>query len=250
MCRSKNSSGLYRPFQQIAVTDWELCRFGRCKGYQAWEKDNLGKEDASSVPIIVQGEKDMEAYVRFLAGLAVGERDCLGENQRPDILIVREKQLTESQYIKLFVSLWETVSRCVRKAAQLIPHTYPEAASKTGSGWLHLPFSLYLAYQKRGMLSGLRLGVSIHSVEEAKEAWKLGAAYVTAGHIFCTESKKGMPPRGTVFLQQVCESVPIPVYAIGGIHQDNIAQIKETKAAGACLMSEYMRTRDLRHNIY
>ncbi len=68
--------------------------------------------------------------------------------------------------------------------------------------------------------------------------------------IFCTESKKGMPPRGTVFLQQVCESVPIPVYAIGGIHQDNIAQIKETKAAGACLMSEYMRTRELRHNIY
>ncbi len=240
MCRKENPSGLCRSFQQIAVSDWDLYRFGRHKEYGGREEDKIGKEDASSIPMLVKSEKDMEAYVGFLAGLALGERACLGENERPDILIVREKQLTESQYIKLFASLWESVKRSGRRAAQLIPHTYPEAARRTGSCWLHLPFSLYHTYQKRGMLSGLQLGTSIHSVEEAREAEKLGATYVTAGHIFSTDCKKGALPRGTVFLEQVCESVSIPVYGIGGIHRENVSQIKKTKAAGACRMSEYM----------
>ena len=87
------------------------------------------------------------------------------------------------------------------------------------------------------------LGCSVHSVEDAIEAEKLGASYLTAGHIFATDCKRGLPPRGTGFLKQVCESVNIPVYAIGGIGLDDgkIDRVRECGAAGACIMSAFMK---------
>ena len=62
------------------------------------------------------------------------------------------------------------------------------------------------------------IGTSVHSVEDAIKAEQLGATYMTAGHIFATDCKKGLPPRGLDFLKNVCDTVQIPVYAIGGIN--------------------------------
>ncbi|MCM1506721.1 MAG: thiamine phosphate synthase [Ruminococcus flavefaciens] len=84
------------------------------------------------------------------------------------------------------------------------------------------------------------IGASIHSVEEAVKAEKMGVNYVIAGHIFETDCKKGLAPRGLDFLHEVCNSVKIPVYAIGGINPDNIKLVAETGAGGACIMSGFM----------
>lgn len=84
------------------------------------------------------------------------------------------------------------------------------------------------------------IGASCHSPEEAAEAQRLGCSYVTAGHVFATDCKKGMEPRGLRFLKEVCDAVTIPVYGIGGIGPGNISQVRETGAAGACVMSRLM----------
>ena len=63
-----------------------------------------------------------------------------------------------------------------------------------------------------------------------------------AGHIYATDCKKGLPPRGLEFLEEICRSVSLPVYAIGGIRLDR-KQIEKTLAAGArgvCVMSGAM----------
>ena len=88
-----------------------------------------------------------------------------------------------------------------------------------------------------------KIGCSIHSVEEGVEAQKLGASYITAGHIYATDCKKGLAPRGLEFLKKVCESVTIPVYAIGGIDVDGTRrdEVKMCGAAGSCIMSGMMR---------
>ena len=88
------------------------------------------------------------------------------------------------------------------------------------------------------------LGVSIHAPEEAVRAQKLGADYVTAGHVFATDCKKGLPGRGLPWLEGVVKAVSIPVYAIGGIGPDNLAAVARTGAAGACLMSAFMACPD------
>lgn len=85
-----------------------------------------------------------------------------------------------------------------------------------------------------------RVGVSVHSVDEAVEAESLGAESVTAGHIFPTVCKKGVPQRGTRFLMDAVASVDIPVYAIGGIDADVIEKVRNCGASGVCLMSVMM----------
>ena len=74
-----------------------------------------------------------------------------------------------------------------------------------------------------------------------KEAMKLGADYVTAGHIFRTDCKKGLEPRGLGFLEKIVHTVSVPVYGIGGIHSGNEESVQEHGAAGVCIMSGCMK---------
>ena len=88
------------------------------------------------------------------------------------------------------------------------------------------------------------LGASCHSVHDAVEAEGLGCTYITAGPVFDTDCKKGLPGRGTAFLREMCGSVSIPVYAIGGIGPENIDAVRRSGAAGACVMSGAMTCSD------
>ena len=87
-----------------------------------------------------------------------------------------------------------------------------------------------------------RIGTSVHSVEDAKEAERLGVSYMTAGHIYITDCKKGLAPRGLGFLKDVCSTVNVPVYAIGGIKFDEKQweELKQNGASGGCIMSGMM----------
>lgn len=84
------------------------------------------------------------------------------------------------------------------------------------------------------------VGASVHSVEQAEEAKRLGATYLIAGHVFPTDCKKGQPARGLRFLKAVCDAVTIPVFAIGGISEANYKLALIAGAKGVCVMSEAM----------
>ena len=84
--------------------------------------------------------------------------------------------------------------------------------------------------------------VMAEAFKKAIEAQKLGATYISAGHIFATDYKKDLPPRGLEFLKEVCNSVTIPVYAIGGIKLSDVQmdEIIKCGAKGGCIMSGMM----------
>ena len=86
-----------------------------------------------------------------------------------------------------------------------------------------------------------RIGTSIHSVEDAIFAESHGADYITAGHIFTTDCKKGLPGRGMEWLKTVCDAVSIPVYAIGGISDANAGELSDCGISGYCMMSASMQ---------
>ena len=90
-----------------------------------------------------------------------------------------------------------------------------------------------------GLGAACRSGIS--AADEAVLAEKMGATYVTAGHIFATDCKKGLEPRGIEFLKNAVSSVDIDVYGIGGISPENIGKIQNTGAKGACIMSGFMK---------
>lgn len=83
----------------------------------------------------------------------------------------------------------------------------------------------------------LKIGCSVHSVDEAISQEKLGADYLIYGHIFETNSKAGAPPRGLQQLQRLATSVNIPVIAIGGIKPDNVQSVIKMGAGGIAVLS-------------
>lgn len=159
----------------------------------------------------------------------------------PDAIILREKDLPENEYAK---SAAEVLDICREMQVRCILHTYIFTAAAQRADGIHLPLP-----QLRDRHSGARqhfsvIGCSAHSTEEALEAQALGATYITAGHVFPTDCKKGLAPRGLPFLRRVCESVSIPVYALGGIGPDNAQECLQAGAAGICMMSEFMKSKD------
>ena len=127
----------------------------------------------------------------------------------PDALVLREKDLPEDEYKTLAKNILDI---CKAYDVPCILHTYWKAALELGHDAIHLPLPLlrelsaesqkHLQSQNSTISQSFhvtdfhRIGTSVHSVEDAMEAERLGATYVTAGHIFTTDCKKGLPPRG------------------------------------------------------
>lgn len=154
--------------------------------------------------------------------------------QRPAGILLREKDLTPEEYRKL---AREVQSICKKAGVPCILHSFTGVAEELEADALHLPLPLLrkLPGEDRGRFR--QLGASCHSVADAREAQSLGCTYITAGHIFDTDCKRGLPGRGLDFLREVCGAVTIPVYAIGGIEPGRMADVLAAGAAGACVMS-------------
>lgn len=159
----------------------------------------------------------------------------------PAGIILREKDLPEEEYTKLAE---QVMGICKDYQVPCILHSFVEAAMELHASAIHLPLPILRKLTEKQKESFSIMGASCHSVEDAKEAWKLGCTYITAGHVFDTDCKKGLPGRGLEFLNEVCESVPIPVYAIGGISQEKMESVRGAGAKGACVMSGLMRCED------
>ena len=164
----------------------------------------------------------------------------------PKAVILREKDLSEEEYTDLAEKVMEI---CNRNNVPCILHTFINAAVKLGADSIHLPLTLLREMSAEDKAKFRIIGSSCHSAEDAIEAEKLGATYITAGHVFATDCKKGLPPRGLDFLKAVCESVDIPVYAIGGISREKMPQVLGTGAAGGCIMSGFMTDKGESMNI-
>lgn len=156
--------------------------------------------------------------------------------EKPDGIILREKDLAEQQYKELA----EVVMKlCENASIPCILHNYWKVAIELGADSIHLPLTV--------LLNGIpvekfkQIGASVHSIEEAKLAEQAGATYLIAGHIFATDCKKGIPPRGIEFFQNLCGQVSVPVFGIGGMTLEKEEIIMRANGAGICMMSEFMK---------
>ena len=156
----------------------------------------------------------------------------------PKAIVLREKDLSEKEYEQLARQVMQI---CQKHGTQCILHSFSNVAIALGAEAVHMPLPLLQKMTPQEKSHFQIIGASCHSLEEAKEAQDFGCTYITAGHIFLTDCKKGLPGRGLPFLEEICKAVRIPVYAIGGISSQNIESVRKTGAAGACIMSGFMR---------
>lgn len=161
---------------------------------------------------------------------------------RPAAIILREKDLPEKNYAVLAK---QALTVCRQYGILCILHNFTAIAAELNASALHLPLPVLRSLSAADRKNFSVLGASCHSVAEAEEAESLGCTYITAGHIFATDCKKGVPERGINFLQAVCSAVSIPVYAIGGITPERKSELQNAGAEGACVMSAVMTCSDV-----
>ncbi|WP_293690835.1 thiamine phosphate synthase [uncultured Phascolarctobacterium sp.] len=159
---------------------------------------------------------------------------------RPQAVILRAKSLDKASYRTLTLEVQQI---CKAAGIPLILHSDWQLAHEFGIQNLHLPLALLRQMPACERTYFTWLSTSVHSAEEAIEAQALGATMLIAGHIYTTQCKADLAPRGLGFLQAVCNAVSLPVYAIGGIGFDAAqhAELLANGARGACVMSAYMR---------
>jgi thiamine-phosphate diphosphorylase len=93
--------------------------------------------------------------------------------------------------------------------------------------------------------AGKIIGVTAKTVAQAKEAEAGGADYLGSGAVFGTSTKQDAKPMDHALLDQICESVRIPVVAIGGICSDNILELKGRKMNGVAVVSGIFHSDDI-----
>ncbi|WP_017185104.1 thiazole tautomerase TenI [Alkalibacillus haloalkaliphilus] len=146
---------------------------------------------------------------------------------------IREKHRTDDELVK-----WidELVKNGVSKD-QLVINERVALAVQTGVQGIQITDHSEDVSSVRTKYPNLLIGRSVHSIEEAQHAASGGADYVIFGHIFETNSKPGIPPRGLKQLEQLTESINIPVIAIGGITPERVESVMAHGARGVAVMS-------------
>ena len=159
-------------------------------------------------------------------------------------LTLREKDLDKNEYLKLVGKIYPI---CQKYKIDLILHQNYDLNldEKYNIGGIHLSYEIFKSLNKNIREELIKkykkIGVSIHSIDEAKEVEMLGATYIVAGHIFVTECKKDLKPRGLNFIKNLSSILTIPIFAIGGINQENSNLVINSGAFGVCMMSSLMK---------
>ena len=172
------------------------------------------------------------------------QRKIILENFEIVALTLREKDLYKNEYLKLVEKIYPI---CQKYRIDLILHQNYDLRldNKYNIKGLHLSYNTFKSLNKNIREELIKkykkIGVSIHSLDEAKEVENLGANYVVAGHIFKTDCKKGLEPRGLKFVENLSSILTIPIFAIGGINQENSHLVINSGAFGVCMMSSLMK---------
>ena len=172
------------------------------------------------------------------------QRKIILENFEIVALTLREKDLYKNEYLKLVEKIYPI---CQKYRIDLILHQNYDLRldNKYNIKGLHLSYNTFKSLNKNIREELIKkykkIGVSIHSIDEAKEAENLGATYIVAGHIFKTDCKKDLEPRGLEFIQELSSALIIPIFTIGGINQENSHLVINNGAFGVCMMSSLMK---------
>ena len=160
------------------------------------------------------------------------------------VVQLREKTMPMAELFPLARTLRE---RCRRAGALFIVNDRADLALSLGADGLHVgQEDLPAAAARRILRPGMILGVSTHDEAQARLAREDGADYIAVGSIFPTGTKAGFQLVGLDLLRELRPRLGVPVVAIGGITEANVAQVMEAGADAAAVISAVCGTADPR----
>ncbi len=157
---------------------------------------------------------------------------------------LREKDLSSPELKKIAVKVLKLTRSY---GARLLLNGSPELAADIGADGVHLGIHSCQIYSARIILGERSLiGYSAHSLQEAESAAEQGADFITFSPIYHTASKAEYGhPQGLQSLGSICNKVPIPVYALGGITINRVSEVLSAGAYGVALISAILAATDI-----
>ena len=156
---------------------------------------------------------------------------------------LREKELGDDALLE---KAREFAAICARYRVPLIINDRLDIALRSGAAGVHLgQGDGPRAEARRELGPGKILGISVHTVDEAMEAARLGADYLGIGAVFPTATKadaQSVPPRQ---LRSITAAVPLPAVAIGGITEENLPRLRGCGIAGVAVVSAIFQADDI-----
>lgn len=157
-------------------------------------------------------------------------------------LQIREKDRSTREYI----ALAEKVHALTRKYnVPLIIDDRVDVALAMDAEGVHVGQSdMPVATARRLLGEEKIIGATAKTVPQAMEAYEQGADYLGVGAIYPTTTKVKTVLTSTDTLRDICNAVPIPANAIGGLNKDNIDVLAGIPIAGICVVSAIMKAGD------
>ena len=149
---------------------------------------------------------------------------------------LREKDLSGRD---LFLLAERSHKLCQAYHAALFINDRVDVAMAVDAAGVQLSKSSLPLVTARALLGPQKIiGISTHSLQEAKEAKQNGADFILFGPVYFTASKAAYgEPQGLAALKTIVDNISLPVYAIGGIKAENIKSTKNCGVRGVALIS-------------
>ena len=152
---------------------------------------------------------------------------------------LREKEKSTREYIALAEKLH---TLCRKYNVPLIIDDRIDVAMAVGAEGVHLGQSDMPVKTARALLGDtFIIGATAKTVEQAQKAYSDGADYLGVGAIYPTTTKVKTVLTSVDTLRDICNAVPIPANAIGGLNRDNVDILHGIPIAGICVVSAIMK---------
>jgi len=158
------------------------------------------------------------------------------------MLQIREKHLTDKELIK---ACKQICSITKGTPTSFVVNDRPDIAAICHADYLHLGQDDMSIDDARKIVGNMKIGLSTHSIEQAKEALRQSPSYIGFGPIYQTNAK-AIPnkPVGTELLRQVLQFANVPVVAIGGIFPENIQDVINAGAKNIAMIRYLVQTNE------
>lgn len=158
------------------------------------------------------------------------------------LLQLREKDRTTREYMELAEKVHAIAKRY---GVPLIIDDRVDVALAIDAEGVHVGASdMPVAVARKLMGKDKIVGATAKTVPWAKEAYEQGADYLGVGAIYPTTTKVKTVLTSVETLRDICNAVPIPANAIGGLNKNNIDILKGVPIAGICVVSAIMKADD------
>jgi len=160
-----------------------------------------------------------------------------------DAVQLREKTISDSKFISLAREVRDITTK---RGSLLIINDRVHVVRKVNADGIHLGQQDMSALEARNIIGDEKIiGVSTHSITQARQAQKDGADYIAIGPIYPTSTKGHEPSVGIEILHEISEAVSIPIIAIGAITLENLDGVLKAGASRIAVCSAIIGSKDI-----